>query len=124
MADTKRVLLVEDFEDSRFSLSKLLQIEGYEVMEAGDGAQAIDLARKNRPDLILMDLTLPILDGISATREIRQDQAMEGVPIIALSGHDLTDVQAKAIDAGCTDYITKPIDFNILITIMAKYLPA
>jgi CheY-like chemotaxis protein len=93
-------------------------------MEAGDGAQAIDLARKNRPDLILMDLTLPILDGISATREIRQDQAMEGVPIIALSGHDLTDVQAKAIDAGCTDYITKPIDFNILITIMAKYLPA
>lgn len=124
MADAKRVLLVEDFEDSRFSLSKLLQIEGYEVMEAGDGAQAIDLARKNRPDLILMDLTLPILDGISATREIRQDQAMEGVPIIALSGHDLTDVQAKAIDAGCTDYITKPIDFNILITIMAKYLPA
>jgi CheY-like chemotaxis protein len=124
MADAKRVLLVEDFEDSRFSLSKLLQIEGYEVMEAVDGAQAIDLARKNRPDLILMDLTLPILDGISATREIRQDQAMEGVPIIALSGHDLTDVQAKAIDAGCTDYITKPIDFNILITIMAKYLPA
>jgi CheY-like chemotaxis protein len=124
MTDAKRVLLVEDFEDSRFSLSKLLQIEGYEVMEAVDGAQAIDLARKNRPDLILMDLTLPVLDGLSATRKIRQDQSMEGVPIIALSGHDLTDIQAKAMAAGCTDYITKPIDFNNLITIMAKYLPA
>jgi CheY-like chemotaxis protein len=124
MTDAKRVLLVEDFEDSRFSLSKLLQIEGYEVMEAVDGAQAIDLARKNRPDLILMDLTLPVLDGLSATRKIRQDQSMEGVPIIALSGHDLTDIQAKAMAAGCTDYVTKPIDFNNLITIMAKYLPA
>ena len=120
----KKVLLVEDFEDSRFSLSKLLEIEGYEVVEAVDGAEAIDLARKSKPDLILMDLTLPVIDGLSETREIRQDQEMEGVPIIALSGHDVSDVQAKAMAAGCTDYLTKPIDFNNLITMMSKYLLA
>jgi CheY-like chemotaxis protein len=123
MTTPKRVLLVEDFEDSRFSLSKLLQIEGYEVVEAVNGAEAIDLARSSRPDLILMDLTLPVIDGISAARQIKQDERLEGVPIIALSGHDLRELQAKAIAAGCSDYITKPIDFTNLIKVMAKYLP-
>ncbi|HSE98995.1 MAG TPA: response regulator [Blastocatellia bacterium] len=124
MTTTKRVLLVEDFEDSRYSLCKLLQIEGYEVLEAVDGAQAIDMAREVKPDLILMDLTLPIIDGLSATRRIREDREMELVPIIALSGHDMSDLQDRAIAAGCTDYLTKPIDFNNLITVMSKYLAA
>ena len=120
----KRVLVVEDFEDSRFSLSKLLEIEGYEVLEAGDGAQAVELALDERPDLILMDLSLPIIDGLSATRQIRENEAMKSVPIIALTAHDLIDFQAKAQDAGCTDYATKPVDFNALIILMSKYLPA
>ncbi len=119
----KRVLLVEDFEDSRFSLSKLLEFEGYEVLEAGDGKQAIDMALNSKPDLILMDLSLPVIDGLSATKQIRQDPSMNHVPIIALSAHDMVDFQAKAKDAGCTDYVTKPVDFTALITVMSKYLP-
>lgn len=124
MTPTKRVLLVEDFEDSRFSLSKLLEIEGYEVLEAGDGAQAVDIAINSRPDLILMDLSLPIIDGLSATKQIRENAEMNSVPIIALSAHDLIDFQMKARDAGCTDYVTKPVDFTVLMTMLAKYLPA
>lgn len=120
----KKVLLVEDFEDSRFSLSKLLEFEGYEVLEAEDGAQAIDLAINNKPDLILMDLSLPIIDGLSATKQIRQHESMTKIPIIALSAHDLLDFQTKARDAGCTDYVTKPVDFGALISMLSKYLPA
>lgn len=124
MNSAKRVLLVDDFEDSRFSLSKLLEIEGYEVIEAGDGAQAIELALADKPDLILMDLSLPIIDGLSATRQIRQNEEMKSVPIIALTAHDLVDFQTQAMDAGCTDYATKPVDFNALMVLMSKYLPA
>jgi two-component system, cell cycle response regulator DivK len=125
---TKRVLLVEDFEDSRFSLSKLLEIEGYEVLEAGDGAEAVNLALSAKPDLILMDLSLPIIDGLSATKKIREHEsqshdAVYPVPIIALSAHDLSDFHTRARDAGCTDYVTKPIDFDALMVVMSKYLP-
>jgi two-component system, cell cycle response regulator DivK len=124
MNSAKRVLVVDDFEDSRFSLSRLLEIEGYEVIEATDGAQAIEMAIKDRPDLILMDLSLPVVDGLSATRQIRQNDAMRRVPIIALTAHDLTDVQKVAEEAGCTDYAPKPIDFTQLISLMEKYLAA
>jgi two-component system, cell cycle response regulator DivK len=119
----KRVLLVDDFEDSRFSLSKLLEIEGYEVIEATDGQQAIEKALSDKPDLILMDLSLPVIDGLSATRQIRQSDAMKLVPIIALTAHDLIDIQGQAQAAGCTDYAPKPVDFTKLIALMAKYLP-
>ena len=126
---TKRVLLVEDFEDSRFSLSKLLEIEGYEVVEAVDGAQAVNLALSAKPDLILMDLSLPIIDGLSATKQIREHESQNNdsltrVPIIALSAHDMIDFHTRARDAGCTDYVTKPIDFDALMSVMTKYLPA
>lgn len=130
---TKRVLLVEDFEDSRFSLSKLLEIEGYEVLEAVDGAEAVNLALSAKPDLILMDLSLPIIDGLSATKQIREHESQSHeaqshdsvyrVPIIALSAHDLSDFHTRARDAGCTDYVTKPIDFDTLMVVMSKYLP-
>ena len=118
----KRVLVVDDFDDSRFSLSKLLEIEGYEVIEATDGAQAIEKALADKPDLILMDLSLPVIDGLSATRQIRQSADMKRVPIIALTAHDLIDIQHQAEAAGCTDYAPKPIDFTVLIDMMAKYL--
>jgi two-component system, cell cycle response regulator DivK len=122
MNSAKRVLVVDDFDDSRFSLSMLLKIEGYEVIEATDGAQAIEKALNDKPDLILMDLSLPVIDGLSATRQIRQSDAMKRVPIIALTAHDLIDIQSQAQDAGCTDYAPKPIDFTLLIDMMAKYL--
>ena len=129
MSVTKRVLLVEDFEDSRFSLSKLLEIEGYEVLEAVDGAEAVDLALSAKPDLILMDLSLPVVDGLSATKKIREHESLSHdsrtrVPIIALSAHDLSDFHSRARDAGCTDYVTKPIDFESLMKVLSKYLPA
>src|ERR1700674_3346134 len=108
---SKRILLVEDFEDSRGSLAKLLEIEGYIVLEAADGAQAIEIAPRERPDLILMDLSLPIVDGLTATRRIRQTPGLDGTPIIALSGHDPSDLGRDAEMAGITDYATKPIDF-------------
>ena len=122
MNSAKRVLVVDDFDDSRFSLSMLLKIEGYEVIEATDGAQAIEKALSDKPDLILMDLSLPVIDGLSATRQIRQSDALKRVPIIALTAHDLIDIQSQAQAAGCTDYAPKPIDFTLLIDMMTKYL--
>ena len=114
--------MVEDFEDSRFSLSKLLQIEGFDVIEAKDGSQAVDLAESKNPDLILMDLSLPVVDGLTATRRIRQKSELASVPIIALSGHELVDIRREVRDSGCTDYVTKPVDFDQLTMMISKYL--
>jgi CheY-like chemotaxis protein len=123
MNSDKCVLLVEDNEDSRFSLSRLLEFEGYRVLEAGDGAQAIDLAIREKPDLILMDLSLPVVDGLSAVKEIRQNESLNNTPIIALSAYDASDIQAKTRGAGFTDYATKPLEFEHLMLLMTKYLP-
>jgi two-component system cell cycle response regulator DivK len=122
MTTPKRVLLVEDFEDSRTGLSKLLEIEGYEVVEATDGAQAIDLAISSKPDIILMDLSLPIIDGLSATRKIKQNVSMRDIPIIALSAHDMDDVQMMVTMAGCAGFVTKPVDFPVLLDLLKEYL--
>jgi len=122
MSAPKRVLLVEDFEDSRTGLSKLLEIEGYEVIEATDGAQAIDLAISSNPDIILMDLSLPIIDGLSATKKIKENSSMRDIPIIALSAHDVEDVQVMVTMVGCADFITKPVDFPALLDLLSRYL--
>jgi two-component system cell cycle response regulator DivK len=122
MTTPKRVLLVEDFEDSRTGLSKLLEIEGYEVVEATDGAQAIDLAISSKPDIILLDLSLPIIDGLSATRKIKQNVSMRDIPIIALSAHDMDDVQMMVTMAGCAGFVTKPVDFPVLLDLLSEYL--
>lgn len=122
MNSPKRVLLVEDFEDSRVGLSKLLQIEGYEVLEAVDGAQAIDVAINTRPDIILMDVSLPVIDGLTAARRIRENEAMSKVPIIALSAHDLDDVEEMVKAAGCAGFATKPLNFSALASLIAKHL--
>jgi two-component system cell cycle response regulator DivK len=119
---SKRILLVEDSEDSRFSLSKLLQLEGYIVLEAADGVQAIQIATRERPDLILMDLSLPVVDGLTAARTIREAPELAGTPIIALSGHDAADFGSDAEEAGFTNYATKPVDFDALIVMLSKYL--
>lgn len=119
---SKRILLVEDSEDSRFSLSKLLQLEGYAVLEAVDGAQAIEIATREKPDLILMDLSLPVLDGLTATRTIREAQGLEVTPIIALSGHDADALGGDVKAAGITDYANKPVDFDFLMGMLSRYL--
>ncbi|HYN86683.1 MAG TPA: response regulator [Pyrinomonadaceae bacterium] len=108
------VLVVEDFEDNRFMMRRLLEMSGYRVVEAVNGAQAVEVAAEERPDLILMDLSLPKLDGLAATRRIRQYDGLRKVPIVAVSAHDTADFHAEALAAGCNEYVTKPIDFDLL----------
>ncbi len=112
-----RILLVEDNEDNWDMLSRRLQRRGYEVALATDGGQAVTMAQSDHPDLILMDMNLPVLDGWSATRAIRA-QAQGGdahVPIIALTAHALAGDREKALEAGCDDYHTKPVEFPKLL---------
>src|SRR5215510_5150810 len=122
MRSRKRVLLVEDFEDSRIGLSKLLETEGYDVLEASDGAEAIEIAIESKPDLILMDLSLPVVDGLYTTRKIKENEATKTVPIIALSAHSRDDARSVAQAAGCVDFITKPVDFSALAAAISKHL--
>jgi CheY-like chemotaxis protein len=107
-------LVVEDFEDSRFMMRRLLEMAGHAVVEATDGEQAIQMALEKHPDVILMDLSLPKLDGLAATKRIRARRGFRNVPILAVSAHDGPDSRAAALEAGCNDYVTKPIDFDQL----------
>ena len=116
------VLVVEDFEDNRFMMRRLLEMCGYRVVEAVNGEQAVETARTERPDLILMDLSLPKLDGLAATRRIRQTDGLGEVPIVAVSAHDTSDFHADALAAGCNEYVTKPIDFDQLESLLKKLL--
>jgi two-component system cell cycle response regulator DivK len=116
------VLVVEDFEDNRFMMRRLLEMSGYRVVEAVNGEQAVEAAVGERPDLILMDLSLPKLDGLAATRRIRQHDALSQTPIVAVSAHDTTDFHADALAAGCNEYVTKPIDFDQLEALLKKLL--
>lgn len=109
-----RVLLVEDTEDNRFMMRTLLEMSGYRVAEATNGAEAVRTAEHEKPEIILMDLSLPLVDGLDATRRIRELPDLRNVPIIAVSAHDTADFHAEALAAGCDAYITKPIDFTEL----------
>jgi len=117
-----KVLLVEDTEDNRYMMRRLLEMVGYTVVEARNGQEAVLLAEEESPELILMDLSLPIIDGLAATRLIRKIPAAEKIPIIAVSAHDTADFQAEALAAGCNGYVTKPIDFASLETLIAELL--
>ncbi|HJZ82125.1 MAG TPA: response regulator [Pyrinomonadaceae bacterium] len=121
-AKRKLFLVVEDFEDSRFMMRRLLEMAGYQVLEASDGEQAIRIAVEHHPTVILMDLSLPKLDGLSATREIRKKKGLQKVPIVAVSAHDSPQTRIEALAAGCNEYITKPIDFDNLNAVLARYL--
>ena len=116
------VLVVEDFEDNRFMMRRLLEMSGYRVVEAVNGEQAVESAQAERPDLILMDLSLPKLDGLAATRRIRESDGLGQIPIVAVSAHDTSDFHADALAAGCNEYVTKPIDFDQLETLLKRLL--
>jgi CheY-like chemotaxis protein len=116
------VLLVEDTEDNRFMMRRLLEMTGYRVVEAMNGEEAVKIAQIESPHLILMDLSLPVIDGLAATRLIRKLPAFESTPIIAVSAHDTSDFQSEAMEAGCNSYVTKPIDFNELEQLIATLL--
>jgi CheY-like chemotaxis protein len=116
------VLVVEDFEDNRFMMRRLLEMSGYRVVEAVNGQEAVETAQRERPDLILMDLSLPLLDGLAATRRIRQQDGLSKVPIVAVSAHDTADFHADALAAGCNEYVTKPIDFDELEGLLSRLM--
>ncbi len=118
-----RVLVVEDFEDTRFLMRIELEKRGFRVFEATDGEQGVEFAMRDRPDIILMDIGLPQIDGIEATRRIRGDNTMRDVLIVALTAHHETEYRAQALAAGCDAYLTKPIDFDWLIDLLARLLP-
>ena len=115
-------LLVEDTEDNRFMMRRLLEMSGYQVIEATNGEEAVRIAAAEKPDLILMDLSLPLIDGLAATRLIRKLPNFENTPIIAVSAHDTTDFLTEALDAGCNSYNTKPIDFTELEQLIGREL--
>jgi two-component system cell cycle response regulator DivK len=110
-----KVLLVEDNEMNRDMLSRRLIRRGFQVVFAMDGQQGIDLARSERPDVILMDMSLPIIDGWEASRRLKADDATRSVPVIGLTAHAMSGDREKAIEAGCDDYDTKPVELDRLI---------
>jgi CheY-like chemotaxis protein len=110
-----KVLLVEDNEEGRDGLSRHLRRKGYEVLVAVDGRQGVDAARAEAPDLILMDMSLPVLDGWEATRQLKAAAETQGIPVIALTAHAMAGDREKALEAGCDDYDTKPIEFPRLL---------
>ena len=110
-----KVLLVEDSEESRDGLARHLRRKGYETLIAVDGGQAVDVARAEAPDLILMDMSLPILDGWEATRKLKAAPETRGIPVIALTAHAMAGDREKALEAGCDDYDTKPVEFARLL---------
>jgi two-component system cell cycle response regulator DivK len=120
---TKRILVVEDQEDNRQILRDLLQSTGWELVEAEDGVQAVAAVAKQRPDLILMDIQLPIMDGYEATRRIRSNPDNKAIPIIAVTSYALSGDDKKARDAGCDDYVPKPYSPRQLMAKIRQYLP-
>ena len=110
-----KVLLVEDNEMNRDMLSRRLIRRGFEVVFAVDGKQGVDLARSEKPDIILMDMSLPIMDGWEATRCVKSDEATRSVPVIGLTARAMSGDREKAIEAGCDDYDTKPVELDRLI---------
>jgi len=110
-----KVLLVEDNEMNRDMLSRRLVKRGYEVVIAVNGLEGVSMAKAERPDLILMDMSLPEMDGWEATKEIKKDAAISGIPVIALTAHAMSGDREKAMEAGCDDYETKPIEFDRLL---------
>ena len=118
-----RILLVEDNEMNRDMLSRRLERRGFEVLCAEDGAAGVDIARTQAPDLILLDMSLPVMDGWTAARTLREDSSTQSIPIIALTAHAMAGDREKALAAGCDEYDTKPVDFKRLMGKIETFIP-
>ena len=116
------IMVVEDCDDVRFMSKLSLELSGYYVVEAVDGQQALEMARREPPDAILMKLNLPMLDGFAVTRSIRQEEALNKVPIVAVTAYATADYRARAYVAGCNEYVTMPIDFDRLAKLFDRLL--
>ena len=117
------ILLVEDNEMNRDMLSRRLKRKGFDLIYAGDGVEAVESAKQNLPSLILMDVSLPEMDGLEATKLIKRDPTTENIPIIALTAHAMEGDRERCLAAGCNDYDTKPIELSRLLDKMKTFLP-
>jgi len=117
------ILVAEDSSDSREMMHLLLESWGYTVIEAENGVRALEVAMKGKPDAVLLDLALPRLDGLSVTRNLRLHPSFKETPIIIVSGHDPRSHRKKALDAGCDEYLLKPINFDGLQTLLDRFVP-
>jgi CheY-like chemotaxis protein len=117
-----KILLVEDNDINRDMVSRRLQRRGFAVVTAIDGTQAVDMARSEKPDVILMDMSLPVMDGWEATRQIKNDSNIKRIPVIGLTAHAMVGDREQALNAGCDDYATKPVDFEKLVGLIGRLL--
>ncbi|MBC7813232.1 MAG: response regulator [Burkholderiales bacterium] len=117
-----RILVVEDNPDNMTLISDVLQSLEYDIVQAFDGEQGVEMAASERPDLILMDLSLPLMDGWTASRTIKSDPELQHIPIIALTAHAMVGDRERALEAGCDDYVSKPIDLRELASKLSKYI--
>jgi CheY-like chemotaxis protein len=122
MNNTKRILVIEDNETNMYLISFILKSRGYEIIEAKSGEEGVDIAVKERPDLILMDIQLPGIDGLEATKRIRKSEAAREIPIVALTSYAMTGDREKSLSAGCTGYIEKPVNPDTILGEIEKYL--
>ena len=116
------VMLVEDFADTREMMRRVLESGGCRVLEASNGQEAIELAQRERLDLILMDLNMPVLDGFTATLRIREYEPTRDVPVVAVTAFDTAEFRAAATAVGCSEYIVKPLDFERLSSVLRQFL--
>ena len=122
-ADRQTVLLVDDNEDVRALIRFWLEERGYCVVQAANGEAAVETALRERPDIILMDICMPHLDGFAAARRIRAREELRSIPILAISAHDIQELQGAAIDAGCDEILAKPVDSDKLEHALSRLLP-
>ena len=120
----KRILVVEDNEKNTYLMSYILRSAGHEVIEAGSGEQGVELAIKEKPDLVIMDVDLPGIDGLETTRRIRESEANGKIPIIAVTSYAMAGDRDRILEAGCTSYIEKPIDPETFLSEIEKHLPS
>ncbi len=118
----KRILVVEDNEDNLHLIMVLLQKSGFAILEARDGAEGVELAVKEKPDLILMDIGLPVLDGYEATKRIKAKEETKDIPVIALTSYAMVGDREKALNTGCDGYIEKPINPDTILAEIKKYI--
>lgn len=121
MSDNKTILIIEDDEDSRFLLKYYLEDMNFDILEASNGKEGLETAISEIPDLVLIDIMMPVMDGFRATIEMRKNKGTKRIPIIALTANTSDTEKEKCLNAGCTDFIEKPIDLNILSEMIYKY---
>jgi two-component system cell cycle response regulator DivK len=120
----KVILLVEDHEDNRIVYSTILEHFGYRVLLAGDGEEGVRIARESRPDLVLMDVSIPVMDGWDATRQLKGDPATAAIPVIALTAHAMPSDRERAAEAGCDGYLAKPVEPRRVLEEVQRFLGA